>query len=95
MPPKTRVTPEDILAAAIALVRESGAEALNARALAKKLNCSTQPIFSNYSGMEELKAEVTGAAKKLYRQYLERGMQDHGYPPYKASGICCTICLAS
>ena len=49
MPPKVKVSKEDINTAAVEMVRESGAEALNARALAAKLGCSTQPIFSNFS----------------------------------------------
>ena len=87
MPPKIRITAEDIIAASLDVVRENGAGALNARAVAKKLDCSTQPIFSNYSTMEDLKAAVIQSAKQLYEQHLERGMKDPAYPPYKASGI--------
>lgn len=87
MPPKVKITKEDIIDAAIDLIRESGMDALNARAIAKKLGCSTQPIFSNYATMEELKAEVMRAADAIYQQYIENGMKDPAYPPYKASGI--------
>lgn len=87
MPPKIKITKQHIIAASMEVVRESGAEALNARAVAKKLKCSTQPIFSNYSSMEDLKADVMQSAKQLYQQYLEAGMKDPSYPPYKASGI--------
>lgn len=87
MPPKVKVTKEDIIAAAIELVRESGIDAVNARAIAKKLDCSTQPIFSNYASMEDLKAEVMLAANEIYQQYIEQGMKDPAYPPYKASGM--------
>lgn len=87
MAPKVKVTKEQILAAALEVVREQGAAALNARSVAKRLNCSTQPIFSNYATMEALRAEVLGAAKHLYEACLEAGMRDPAYPPYKASGI--------
>jgi len=87
MPQKTKITKKEILSASLSIVRESGDAALNARAIAKKLNCSTQPIFSNYSTMEDVKADVMLTAKQLYRQYLEDGMKDALYPPYKASGI--------
>lgn len=87
MPPKAKITPENIIAASLDVVRENGAEALNARAIAKKLDCSTQPIFSNYATMEELKADVMKSAGRLYRQSIESGMKDPAYPPYKASGI--------
>lgn len=89
MPPKAKITKEDIIAASIYIVRENGADALNARSIAKKLGCSTQPIFSNYSSMDELKADVIKMANKIHNEYLERAMQDNDYASYiyKASGI--------
>ena len=56
MPPKVRITKEEIIGTCLALVRENGADALNARSIAAALGCSTQPIFSNFSSMEELQA---------------------------------------
>ena len=73
MPPKVKVSKEDIKTAAVEMVRESGAEALNARALAAKLGCSTQPIFSNFSSMEEIRGEVIRLADGLYQSYKKRG----------------------
>lgn len=87
MPPKTRVEKEDIIKAAAELVRENGGNAINARAVAARLGVSTQPIFSNYSNMEELKADVLEYAYKVYNGYLERGMTSGEYPVYKASGM--------
>ena len=54
MPPKVKITKNDIIKTALELVRESGAQSLNARAVAGKLACSTQPVFSNFATMEEL-----------------------------------------
>ncbi|AZV55645.1 TetR-like C-terminal domain-containing protein [Clostridium sp. AWRP] len=87
MAPKTKISKADIITASLAIVRESGVEALNARSVAQKLNCSTQPIFSNYSTMEDLKTDVMQSAKQIYQQFIERGMEGSAYPPYKASGI--------
>ena len=87
MPPKSRVTKQTILAAAVELVRSEGAQALNARALARKLNCSTQPIFSNYATMDALRGEVIDAALERYHVYLKESMESGRYPPYKASGM--------
>ncbi len=87
MPPKSKITKEDIILAALDIVRESGADALNARALAGKLGCSTQPIFSNYPGMEALKSDVIERANALYLSYLAKDMAENKYPPYKASGM--------
>ncbi len=58
MPPKQNYSRELVLAAADKIMRERGFEAVNARSLAKELNCSTQPIYSYYATMEALKAEL-------------------------------------
>ncbi|WP_051507349.1 TetR/AcrR family transcriptional regulator [Saccharibacillus sacchari] len=75
MPPKPKLTKEAILSAALDLVREEGADAVNARNVAKKLNCSTQPIFSHFASMEELKAAVQAQAEQLYNTAMMEGLQ--------------------
>ncbi len=87
MPPKQKITKESMIEAALTLIREQGEDALNARALAGKLACSTQPIFSNYESMEELKKDVIAAAHEIYRGYLTQEMTSGEYPVYKASGM--------
>ena len=87
MPRKTKVTKADILETAVQLVRQEGGAALNARALAKALNCSTQPIFSNYSSMDEVRTEVIRQAEALYDQYIREGLESTQFPPFKASGM--------
>lgn len=87
MPPKVKISREDIVQAAVALVREAGEEAINARRVAAALGCSTQPIFSNFATMEALRAAVVEAANELYQSYLRQDMAAGLYPPYKASGM--------
>ena len=87
MPPKVKITGEDILTAALDLVREEGEAALNARALAKRLDCSTQPIFCHYSSMEALREAVLSAGYGLYHRSLQAAMKSDKYPAYKASGM--------
>lgn len=87
MPPKSKTDKAAILAAAVELVREGGAQALNARALAKRLDCSTQPIFSNYPTMETLRSDVIAAAQARYHAYLTEEISSGRWPPYKASGM--------
>ena len=86
MPPRIKITKNDIVAAAVELVRQNGEQALNARSIAAALNCSTQPVFSNFSTMEELHAAVKEDAYALYQNYLETNMASGDCPPYKASG---------
>lgn len=85
MPPRNKVTKRDILNAAVELTRAG--EPLNARALAQRLGCSTQPIFSNYVSMEALRTDVIAAGMERYHQYLAEEMGSGRYPPYKASGM--------
>lgn len=87
MPPKSKVTKADLIRAAVDLTRENGAAALNARAVAARLNISTQPIFSHYASMDALKADVISAANEHYQQYLSEDIHSGKYPPYKASGM--------
>lgn len=70
MPPKIRITKEEILNAAVRITEEQGIDKLNARNLAEKLGCSVQPIFRVYSGMEELKRAVVVKAGEIYSQCL-------------------------
>lgn len=87
MPPKVKVTKEEIIRAAVDVVREKGAGALNARAVAAGLGVSTQPIFSHYKTMDALKADVIAYANGLYQSFLQRDMTSGEYPVYKGSGM--------
>ncbi|MBR2371021.1 MAG: TetR/AcrR family transcriptional regulator [Clostridia bacterium] len=87
MAPKNKVRREEIVVAALELIRDKGAEALNARDLAAALGCSTQPIFSNFASMDEIRAHVIAAATELYGSYIRDGIASEKYPPYKASGM--------
>ena len=87
MPPKIRITKEDILSTAVEIVRQEGAAALNARAIASSLHCSTQPIFSNFETMDVLRAAVIGEADQLCQAYRKQEEEQGKYPPYKANGM--------
>lgn len=87
MPPKVKITKEEIVNAAIGIVRSSGAEAINARTVAAALNCSTQPVFSNFATMEELQEATVAAAYEIYLHFLNREVEGGKYPPYKSFGM--------
>ena len=87
MPPKVRITKEDIVSAAVDIVRSKGETALNARNIAAVLGCSTQPVFSNFATMDELRVSVVEAADALCGEYIKREIEKGSFPPYKASGI--------
>lgn len=88
MPPKIRVTKDNIIKTALSLVREQGSAVLNARSIAGALGCSTQPIFSNFATMDALRQAVIEEARKLFGDYINREVESGVYPtPYKASGM--------
>ena len=87
MPPKVKVTREKIVEIALTIVRAEGEQALNARNIASMLNCSTQPVFSNFASMEELRAAVIEGAYKIFDEYTRREVESGRYPEYKATGM--------
>lgn len=87
MPPKMKISKEDIVKIAADVVRQSGADAINARLLAEKLGCSTQPIFSNFESMDSLRRAVLEYADGLYNSYIESELKAQKYPSYKATGM--------
>lgn len=72
MPPKSKVTRDMIVDAALEVAREGGAEAINARTVARKLNCSTQPVMYHFATMEALKRAVYSQADRFHTDYLMR-----------------------
>ena len=68
MPPKQRINRDMILNGAFQVFCREGMRNINARSVARELNCSTQPIFSYYSGMKELKDELEQLA---YQRFTE------------------------
>ena len=87
MPPKIKVTKDEILDAAIDIVRQNGPAAINARTVARALNCSTQPVFSNFATMEALCQGVRDRAEQICAEYLRREEESGKYPVYKANGM--------
>ena len=76
MPPKARFTRDKIEAAAFALAKEKGIQAVAAREVAKSMGMTVTPIFTYFSGMEELKACVLERARQEFADSL-RGSLDY------------------
>ena len=87
MPPKVKIAKEEIVETALELVRKNGIGAINARAVAAALNCSTQPVFSNFATMEQLQAAVIMSAYERYLNFLKKEVESKSYPPYKSYGM--------
>lgn len=76
MPPKERLNKEDIVNTAYELLRTEGIDALNARALAAKMGCSTMPLFRHFSGMEEIRRAAIERAAECYYSYIRQGLSE-------------------
>ena len=80
MPPKQRITREMILERSFTMFCQEGMEAVNARSVAKALNCSTQPIFSYFTGLDDLKNSLEMKAKEAFEAALAAGSVKEGDP---------------
>ena len=80
MPPKVKITNEEIIDAALTIVRKDGIASVNAREVAKILGCSIQPVFRNFKSMENLKKELYGRSGEIHSEYMEQGLRLHQIP---------------
>lgn len=69
MPPRQKITKEMILKAAFEITKDKGFDSVNSRSLAKVIGCSTQPIFSHYASMADLKKDFHGYLGKYFDEY--------------------------
>ena len=80
MPPKARITANMIIEAAFAIVRESGAESLNARTIAEKLGCSTQPVLYQFATVEDVRRATSTYADDFHSQSILQGLEESPMP---------------
>lgn len=90
MPPTVRFTRDAVLNAACQLMRRKGIEALNARAIAKELGGSTQPIFRLFTNMEDLHRELILYVTRQFQAHAEADMAQSDSPYIQ---LCTTYLL--
>lgn len=78
MPPSPKFTKEQVLEAALAIVREEGEEALTARRLGEALGASSRPIFTLFENMDDVKTQLCDVAEQFYSDYCR---EYDGYSP--------------
>ena len=76
---------EDIILCAFNILKSSGIEHVNARAIAKELNTSVQPIFYQFENMNEVKEKLLNYALDYYKKYLLNFTDN--LPKYKQVGL--------
>ena len=80
MPPKARITAEMIIEAAFVIVRQQGAEALNARTIAQQLGCSTQPVLYQFATVEDVRRATYAYADDFHSQSIMDGLEESPMP---------------
>ena len=87
MPPKVKVSEEEVVRTALEIARTRGAGAINARSVAEAIGCSTQPIFRSFDTVEELVEATRREAYRAYFGFIEKEVASGKYPQYKAFGM--------
>ena len=72
MPPQMKITKQNILDKALDIASREGINAINARKLASELSCSVQPIYYQFTSMDELKKELIRYSYKFYESYINK-----------------------
>lgn len=84
MPPKAKITQDMILNAAFEIARNEGAENINARSIADRLGCSTQPVLYHFKKIEDIKKAVYRKADAYHSAYITNIRSDN---PMKEIGL--------
>ena len=74
MAPRNKFSRDEMIEKAVQVVRKQGIGALTAKSLANELGVSTQPVFTCFHTIEEVRREVVNAAKILYDDYVKEGL---------------------
>lgn len=84
---KETISKDDIKKAAFLMLREKGREEITARKLAEFAGCSTQPIFRNYSSMDECMSDVFKDALEYFDEFY-RNFPKSSHIPFVNLGLC-------
>lgn len=72
--PKQRITKEMVVEAAFEIAREEGMDKATVKAIAQKLGCSVQPIYSYCRNMDGLRKDVAEKAAAFIREYAAKSI---------------------
>ena len=89
MPAVKKISRDRILDAAVQVLRDGGFSAINARSVARKLGCSTQPIYLSFRNMDELKAALTDDvdSREVFMKGIDHSYYYEGYTTFKTEEL--------
>lgn len=71
MPPAIKTDRAAIIEAAVEIIEAEGSSAVSARRVAKRLGISTQPIYREFSDMEELMKEALKRGYEIFANFID------------------------
>ena len=77
VPAARKVSKDEIIDAAVEVLRDGGFSAVNARSVARKIGCSTQPIYFSFQSMDELKAALSERAIRMHTRRVRDSLRAH------------------
>ena len=85
MPSSPKIKKEDMLQAALEIIIQDGYAALNIKAVAKKLECSTAPISWQFGGMDGLRQDLIPFAEQYVENTYYR-LNENGFATFEQRG---------
>ena len=70
MPPRVKVTKQMVADASFEVIRASGHESLNARAISEYLGCSTQPVLYSFKTVDEIREAAYEIADNYHTEFI-------------------------
>lgn len=82
--PKQKITKEMVVNAAFELARHGGIGQITVKALAEKLSCSVQPIYTYCANMQGLRKDVYEKARDFVKKYATANINKDD--PFRGTG---------
>lgn len=73
MAPKVKITKQMVADAAFEVIRARGHEALNAKSIAERLGCSTQPVLYSFHTVDEIRQAAYEIADEYHTAFIMPG----------------------
>jgi AcrR family transcriptional regulator len=85
MPPKVKIQKSEILKTAFEITEQSGINSVTAQEIAKRLNCSIQPVYWSFETIDLLKTAVIDEATNAVKKFLFTEISN--VPLFRAVGL--------
>ncbi|MBQ7582066.1 MAG: TetR/AcrR family transcriptional regulator [Lachnospiraceae bacterium] len=81
MPPKPKYTKDQLIDAAVDIIRKDGIKAITAQSLAAILHVTPPSVFSHFDTVEDIREAAIERSREIYDSYVKKGLALN--PPFK------------